>query len=274
MPDANATDPVAEFYDQLTDLVAAAYDGNLHLGYSPDPDDPSTLEAAPDLMTDELIQRLSAGPGHRVLDVGCGTGKPALRLARTSGASVVGISVSRHQVNVANANAQAQQLHEQASFEYADAAQLPFADASFDAAWAFESMLHISDHHQVLSELKRVLHPGGRLVIADFALRGPVDVHDLPVVDAFRATSRVATLRQIDDYPALIETAGLRLLDITDISDHARPSFAKVVSDLNAARDQFSAHIGADTFDAFVGSVAAYGALPQAGYVVLTASKP
>lgn len=274
MPNADATGPVAEFYDQLTDLVAAAYDGNLHLGYSPDPSDPSTLPTAPDLMTDQLIQRLHAQAGHRILDVGCGTGKPALRLARASGANVTGISVSRHQVNVANANAQTQELHDQARFEYADAAQLPYADASFDAAWAFESMLHMPDHHQVLSEMKRVLRPGGRLVIADFALRGPVEERDQPAVDAYRATSQVANLLRIDDYPPLIDQAGLRLLDITDVSDHARPSFAKVVSDLNAAREAFVAHIGADTFDAFVGSVAAYGALPQAGYVILTARKP
>jgi cyclopropane fatty-acyl-phospholipid synthase-like methyltransferase len=274
MSDIPSTEPVAEFYDQLTDLIAAAYDGNFHLGYSPDPADESTLAAAPDLMTDQLIGRLGAGPGDSVLDVGCGTGKPALRLARGSGAHVVGISISRHQVNLANDNAQAQGLQEQARFEYADAMQLPYADATFDAAWAFESMLHMPDHDRFLAEMARVLKPAGRLVIADFALRGPVAPADQPVVDAFRTTSQVASLLQIDQYPALLGRSRLQLLDIADVTDHARPSFAKVVSDLTAARADFVACIGAPAFDAFVGSVQAYGDLPQAGYVILTASTP
>lgn len=274
MSDTASTEPVAEFYDQLTDLIAAAYDGNFHLGYSPDPTDDSTLPAAPDLMTDQLISRLGAVPGDTVLDVGCGTGKPALRLARASGAHVVGVSISRHQVKLANTNAKAAGVQDRARFEYADAMKLPYADASFDAAWAFESMLHMPDHDRFLAEMTRVLKPGGRLVIADFALRGPVDPAGEPVVDAFRTTSQVASLLQIDQYPALLERAGLTLLEITDVSDHARPSFAKVVGDLNAARADFVACIGAEAFDAFVGSVQAYSALPQAGYVILTASTP
>ncbi|WP_329449172.1 hypothetical protein OG906_40535 (plasmid) [Streptomyces sp. NBC_01426] len=41
---ARPADPVATFYDRLTDLIAAAYDGNFHLGYSPEPGDTASLE--------------------------------------------------------------------------------------------------------------------------------------------------------------------------------------------------------------------------------------
>lgn len=92
---------VGRLYDRYTELVFATLGQNLHFGYWEDPDtvDPDdTLEAATDRFTDQMIGRLRVGPGMRVLDVGCGVGAPSVRLAKATGARVVGITVSREQV--------------------------------------------------------------------------------------------------------------------------------------------------------------------------------
>ena len=74
---------VGRLYDRFTDLGDAALGDNLHFGYWEDPDvvDPDdTLQAATHRFTDRMADRLRVTSGHRVLDVGCGVGAPAVRL--------------------------------------------------------------------------------------------------------------------------------------------------------------------------------------------------
>ncbi len=90
----------------------------------------------------------------RVLDVGCGDGQISRRVAR-SGADVVGIDPTWNCVSVAAQRGGA-------SFACSEAAALPFADASFDAAVACLVFEHIREVDEAIAEVARVLQPGGR----------------------------------------------------------------------------------------------------------------
>jgi cyclopropane fatty-acyl-phospholipid synthase-like methyltransferase len=274
MPHSPAS-PVGEFYDQVTDVTRTVYDENLHYGYWPDPAaaDGSLAEAT-ERMTGELITRLDARPGHHVLDIGCGTGRPALRLARETGARVTGITVSRHQVTIATTAARDEGLHRQVRFEHADAAHLPYDDASFDRALALESMFHMPDRARVLKEAARVLRPGGRLAVADIILREPVhDPAHRTVVERFCALMRTTSVERIDAYPALVEAAGLELLEITDVTAHTSRTTQEILGSLRALRAQ---DVGQDEeeFNAHLETMEGVAALPHFGYVFLTARKP
>ncbi|QMU70541.1 methyltransferase domain-containing protein [Streptacidiphilus sp. P02-A3a] len=219
-----ATAPVAEevgrMYDRMTLLAAdflgaeAAHGYNAHLGYWDTPESEFTFEEATDRLTDVMAERLRISAGDRLLDVGCGVGAPAVRLARRTGAAVTGISVSQEQVARANELARSTSLLEHVSFQRADAMRLPFADASFDSVFALESMPHMPDRAQVLREMRRVLRPGGRIVLTDFYRRpAPApDVHPL------RRTMG-STTAQLDEYPLLLRAAGLRFTEMLDITD-------------------------------------------------------
>ncbi|MFC3994299.1 SAM-dependent methyltransferase [Nocardiopsis sediminis] len=251
---------VARFYDTLGPLLSRAWDDNFHFGYWDDPDDPRTVESATDRFTDVLIRRLGVAAGHRVLDVGCGIGKPALRVARATGAAVLGISVNERQVADANRRARAEGLAHAVSFECADAMRMPYDDASFDAVLAFESILHM-DRGIALREMARVLRRGGRLVLTDVLV--PEDVEGT----ALRRSAEVlngggATLA---DYRRLTRAAGLDVVELVDASEHTKPTVPRMAerfrrSGLRADTDTPSGRI-----------VAVTNELPEVGCLILVA---
>jgi len=112
----------------------------------------NAMVAAPERLTAMMIDKIAVGPGHRVLDVGCGTGQPALELARATGADVVGITVSGEQVAAATELSRTSGLSDRMSFRLTDVMELPFETGSFDAAWLFESLPHIHDRRRALEQ--------------------------------------------------------------------------------------------------------------------------
>ncbi|MGZ4806275.1 MAG: class I SAM-dependent methyltransferase [Ilumatobacteraceae bacterium] len=114
-----------------------------------------TEGAAPEY--EEQILPLAASElasARRVLDIGCGDGQIS-RLAAGLGAEVVGIDPTWNCVSVAA-------LRGGASFARAEAAALPFADATFDAVVACLVFEHIREVDDAIAEVARVLQPDGR----------------------------------------------------------------------------------------------------------------
>jgi SAM-dependent methyltransferase len=113
---------------------------------------------------------LSASPGPRVLDGGAGQGTMSSRLERL-GFEVTSTDVSVAAVELLRENLSGAVLE-------ADLGELPFADATFDAAVLGEVLEHVDDDRGALTELARVLRPGGALAVsvpANPALYGPSD---------------------------------------------------------------------------------------------------
>ena len=102
-------------------------------------------------------------PGLRVLDVGCGPGTISLGLARAvEPGEVQGIDIEESQIMMARASAEAGG-HSNAEFQVGDATDLPFDDNYFDIAHTHAVLMHIPDTDKTLSEVIRVLKPGGIL---------------------------------------------------------------------------------------------------------------
>jgi SAM-dependent methyltransferase len=114
-----------------------------------------------------LQDALMPRPGERVLDVGCGAGTAELILAalQPGGVHFVGVDLVHARLRDARQAMRAQAVI--AELATADAARLPFAPASFDAAFAVAVLQHVPRPRDVLANLRRVLRPGGRLVVAE-----------------------------------------------------------------------------------------------------------
>jgi demethylmenaquinone methyltransferase / 2-methoxy-6-polyprenyl-1,4-benzoquinol methylase len=107
-------------------------------------------------------------PGDRVLDACCGTGDLALAGQRVGG-EVVGLDFSERMLERAR--------RKSATVEWVrgDLLELPFEDASFDAATVGFGVRNVADLERALVELRRIIRPGGRLGILEIATpRGPL----------------------------------------------------------------------------------------------------
>ena len=134
--------PNRAYYDEF----AARYEDARHAGY----------HALIDRLEVDLVRRY--GTAARVLEAGCGTGLILGRVAEFA-STAVGIDLSPGML---------QKAHERGlRVANASITELPFADASFDVAYSFKVLAHIEAIEKALSEMARVVRPGGH-VLAEF----------------------------------------------------------------------------------------------------------
>jgi len=195
-------------------------------------------------MTVDELERfgewLELGAGSRLLDVGCGSGGPALHLAETTHATVVGVDVLQEGIAAAAAQAQARGLTETADFVRADAGErLPFEDESFDAVLSVDAMCHLPDRLGVLEEWRRVTRPGGRVLFTDpTVITGPVTGAEI----AARSAIGVYVFSIASTNEGLLAEAGFDLLHYADLTEN----MATVARRWSDARQRFSDELVAD----------------------------
>ncbi|WP_424359634.1 class I SAM-dependent methyltransferase [Methanocella sp. MCL-LM] len=109
--------------------------------------------------TDQLLKMTGAAPGHRVIDMGCGTGLTATTMAKR-GIDVIAVDIDSRALAMAKARSARSDTAEMISFIQADLHNLPFREETFDVAVA-ESALAFCDAGRVSGEANRVLKSGG-----------------------------------------------------------------------------------------------------------------
>lgn len=117
----------------------------------------------------ELLREADVQPGHLVLDIGCGTGSLTLLVKKAEpGATVEGLDPDAAAVERAIGKAHDQRLD--VRFEVGYGGSLPFPDGSVDRVLSAFMLHHLSsdERNRTLSEVRRVLRPGGSVHVVDF----------------------------------------------------------------------------------------------------------
>lgn len=246
----------AAHYDRVTEAWALLLGNELHYGVFERGDEP--LEQATANLTEIMIAGARFAEGDRVLDVGCGSGAPACRIAADHGVSVLGITTSEVGVDEARKRASSLGLAG-VEFEQRDGTDNGLPDASFDRVWVLESSHLMPDRAALISECARVLRPGGRLVLCDLIRRREIPFLELrdrrEEFATLRAAFGAARMDPLADYERLAEEHGLVVDEARDLTAETRPTFDRWRANLAAHRDRVVELIGTDSADEFGASI-------------------
>ena len=211
MTDPTVHESNRKFYDRIAD----AYD------FIADSNEKAARQAG--------VKALALNPGESVVELGFGTGNEVLDLAGLVGPTgkVAGIDISSGMLAVAQRKIAARPPACPVDLRVGDARSLPFADASFDAAYTSFTLelFPAEDIPAVLAEAKRVLKPGGRLAVVSMSVV-PAGQHTSALEKTYvwmhRHFPHLVDCRPIDA-PGLVATAGFRIAQSQELEIWTMP---------------------------------------------------
>jgi cyclopropane fatty-acyl-phospholipid synthase-like methyltransferase len=217
---------VGAYFDLITDEGRRFYGDSFHFGYFHTGSE--TLAQALDAHTDLVAEMARPTSGQHILDVGCGLGVPAVRIAERYGCEITGVNISGEQIRQGRAFIEQQRMSDRVRIVRGDARALDFPDNSFDAVVCLEAAgdicLSEEDKERFAAELHRVLRPKGRLGFSDLALHtSPSPAED----DTLRAVLYHRGQELVTDWPAIFLRRGFKLVDARDIIAETMPTWQR-----------------------------------------------
>ena len=207
---------VAEHYDELDEFYRDVWGDHVHHGLWLRGDE-SHEEA-----TLQLVRHVAAlgriGRGTRVCDIGCGYGATARMLAAEYGAEVTAVTVSPAQFRYAETHPMPGVL-----LALGDWLHNSLPDASFDVAIAIESSEHMADLRGFFHQARRVLRPGGRLVVCSWLAHPRVSATQRKLLlDPVCREGRMARIGLFAEYRRLFEETGFTVEQEEDVSQQVK----------------------------------------------------
>ena len=203
---------VADHYDDLDPIYRRVWGDHVHHGlWTTGSETPSEAVEA---LADTVGERLCLMPGQVCVDIGCGYGSTARRLAATYGVSVTGFTLSAEQAHYALARPVPD-----VAIHVCDWLTNGLPDASADAAWAIESSEHMVDKPRFFAEAHRVLAPGGRLVICAWLAETNASGWKVRhLLEPICREGRLPSMGTREEYEAMAKAAGFAVTGYEDVS--------------------------------------------------------
>lgn len=203
---------VADHYDELDPVYLRVWGDHVHHGLWSTGDETSTEAVV--ALSDTVGDRLELRPGEACIDIGCGYGSTARRLAATRGVRVTGFTLSAEQSAYAAAHPSSD-----VRVEKRDWLDNGLTDHSADAAWAIESSEHMVDKPMFFAEAHRVLSPNGRFVICAWLAEtdaGAWKVRHL--LEPICREGRLPSMGTREEYEEMATAAGFTVRGYEDVS--------------------------------------------------------
>lgn len=218
---------VGAYFDLITDDGRLFYGDSFHFGYFAQGTE--TLVEALDAHTDLVGELARIVPGTKVLDLGCGIGAPAARIARRYDCRVTGVNISREQVRQGRDLIDAIGLSDQVEIRLGNALAIEFPDESLDAVLCIEvaADICVTDRarDQLVAEIWRVLRPGGHVGFSDLAL---IEVPSPSEDRALRAVCYHSGSELIVDWPSRFAAQSFCVIEERDIHAATMPTWGHI----------------------------------------------
>jgi SAM-dependent methyltransferase len=164
---------------------------------------------------DATVARMGLSPGLRLLDVGSGSGWPALHLSAVSGCEAVLVDLPLSGLRIARQRAEADGLDGRCSVLAADGSALPFSDASFDRLHHADVLCCMTAKREMLAECRRVARPGALMEFSVIRLaRTPGDDAERRLIERSGPSHPDVG----EDYETLLQSTGWRVLVRDDVT--------------------------------------------------------
>lgn len=175
-----------------------------------------------DKATRELIKLAQFTSDMHILDVGCGIGGSSRRLSHETGCRVTGVDLSEAYIDTAQRLTELLSMQERVRFEAASALDMPFQDGFFDGAWSLQMNMNVEDKLSWLTEVFRVIKPGGRAVF--YEVCGNESPLHFPV--PWAQNSSMSFLIPAESFRGLLEAAGFEIAVWNDRTSLAKQAFS------------------------------------------------
>jgi len=166
----------------------------------------------------ESVESARDGIRGHVVDLGCGVGASLCYLVEQLPISGTGVTLSALQARLGNQRARDQRLSERVACIEGDFGDLPPGIEHADLAYAIESFVHSPAPDRFFAECRRIIRPGGLLVICDDIRRSTTGVAAPRAIDRFREGWHVNALLHQDDLQALARAAGFAHESTVDLT--------------------------------------------------------
>lgn len=208
------------YYGLMADVIETYYGDGWH--FCPPKHPGQSRSEATVAMYNRVAENLQLQPGDHALDVGCGVGGMLRHVSQTTGINLTGVTLGENEVQQARQLIERDGLAEHCDVVQGDCQAMPLGASAFDGVYAVYALKYYPDLSRVMSEIYRVLRPGGRFVAYCLCKSKSFEA-DSPehcqLTGDFEYSTGMPSLQSVQGIVGAAERCGLRCVAEEDLSN-------------------------------------------------------